>query len=171
MTHLRHQSRPRQRMTLDTSARDMGGVTARVRVDGIAEPVEVRQLRNDTYRVSIEGHQFEVVVARDTDTDWGCVDGRVYRWSRGTPDDADAAAPTTDHMPIAATTPATVTAVMVAVDQTVARGDTLVVLEAMKMEMPLRAPRDGRVTAVLCAQGDQVNPGVPLVELDYIARS
>ena len=61
---------------------------------------------------------------------------------------------------------ATVTAVMVTVGQAVARGDTLVVLEAMKMEIPLRAPRYGRVTTVRCTQGDQVDAGVPLVELD-----
>ena len=62
--------------------------------------------------------------------------------------------------------PATVTAVMVAAGQTVARGDTLVVLEAMKMEIPLRAPRDGRVTAVRCEKGDQVDAGVPLVVVE-----
>ena len=55
--------------------------------------------------------------------------------------------------------------------QAVARGDTLVVLEAMKMEIPLRAPRDGRVSAVLCAAGDQVDADVPLVELDALDQS
>ena len=157
-------SRPPRRVTLDTVAHDAGGVTGRVRVEGIDEPVEVRRVGDDTYRVSIEGHRFEVVVARGTDTDWGCVDGRTYRWTRGPRRDGDAP-PDTDDAPIAATMPATVTAVKVAAGQTVARGDTLVVLEAMKMEIPLRAPRDARVTAVRCAQGDQVDPGVPLVEL------
>ena len=62
--------------------------------------------------------------------------------------------------------PAIVTAVTVAPGQTVARGDTLVVLEAMKMELPLKAPRDGRVTAVRCGVGDRVDPDTPLMELD-----
>ena len=160
-------SRPPQRVTLDTVARDAGGVTGQVRVEGVDEPVEVRRLGDNTYRVSIEGHQFEVVVARGTETDWGCVDGRTYRWPRGPR--RDDAPPDTGDAPIAATMPATVTAVMVAAGQTVARGDTLVVLEAMKMEIPLRAPRDGRVTAVRCEEGDQVDAGEPLVTLD--ARS
>jgi len=155
--------RPPRQVTLDTVARDAGGVAGRVRVDGIDDRVTVHRLGDDTYLVSIEGHRFEVVVARWTDTDWGCVDGQTYRWPRG-PRDGDAP-PDTDDTPIAATTPATVTAVKVAAGQTVAWGDTLVVLEAMKMEIPLRAPRDGRVTAVRCAEGDQVDPGVPLVEL------
>ena len=155
-------SRPRRRVTL-VGAAATGDGTRRVRVEGLETPVEVRRLGGDTYRVSFEGRQFDVVVARATDTDWGHVGGRVYRWGRGTSDDA---APPDLNAPIAALTPATVTAVEVAAGQTVARGDTLVVLEAMKMEIPLKAPRDGRVTAVRCAPGDQVAPGVRLVELD-----
>ena len=156
-------TRPAGRVTLDSIARDAGGVTGRVRVEGLEEPVEVRWLGDDTYRVSIEGRRFEVVVARGPDTDWGCVDGRVFRWPRGSRDDDHA--PDSEDRPLASTTPARVTAVNVGAGQTVARGDTLVVLEAMKMEIPLKAPRDGRVTAVRCKEGDQVDPGVPLVEL------
>ena len=155
-------SRPPQWVTLDTIARDAGGVTGQVRVEGLDEPVEVRSHGDDVYRVSIARRRFDVVVARGTDTVWGWVEGRTYRWPRGSQDDTP---PDTDDTPIAATTPATVTAVKVAAGQTVARGDTLVMLEAMKMEIPLRAPRDGRVTAVRCGEGDQVEPGVPLVEL------
>jgi biotin carboxyl carrier protein len=39
-------------------------------------------------------------------------------------------------------------------------------LEAMKMELPIRAPRDARVKAIACRQGDLVQPGVPLLELE-----
>jgi urea carboxylase len=39
-------------------------------------------------------------------------------------------------------------------------------LEAMKMELPIKAPRDGRVTAVHCKPGELVQPGVPLLELE-----
>ncbi len=157
-------SHARRRLSLDTVTRDTDGASGRVLVDGLDEAVEVRSLGDGTYRVSIDGHQFNVVVARDADTDWGWVDGRTYQWRRGLRDND--ALPDTDDTPIAATTPATVTAVKVTAGQTVARGDTLLVLEAMKMEIPLRAPRDGRVTGVSCAEGDQVDPGVPLVELD-----
>ena len=157
-------SRPPRLVTLDTVARDAGGVMGRVRVDGIDELVEVRRLGDGTYRVSVAGHRFEVVVARGTNTDWGYVDGRTYCWPRGLRHDD--APPDTGDAPIAATMPATVTAVMVAAGQTVARGDTLVVLEAMKMEIPLRAPRDGRVAAVRCEKGDQVDAGEPLVVVE-----
>lgn len=55
--------------------------------------------------------------------------------------------------------------VLVEVGQTVAAGDTLVVLEAMKMEMPIRAPHDGTVTTVHCAEGELVTPDKPVVVL------
>ncbi|TAK13920.1 MAG: acetyl-CoA carboxylase biotin carboxyl carrier protein subunit [Acidobacteria bacterium] len=55
--------------------------------------------------------------------------------------------------------------VLVEPGQAVAAGDTLVVLEAMKMEMPIRAPRAGTVTAVNCAEGELVTPDGPVVVL------
>jgi urea carboxylase len=44
-----------------------------------------------------------------------------------------------------------------------AAGDALVVLEAMKMEMSVRAPAAGTVATVLVAPGQEVRPGQPLV--------
>jgi acetyl-CoA/propionyl-CoA carboxylase biotin carboxyl carrier protein len=55
--------------------------------------------------------------------------------------------------------------VLVERGQQVAAGDTLVVLEAMKMEMPIRAPHAGTVTVVNCAEGDLVTPDNPVVVL------
>lgn len=55
--------------------------------------------------------------------------------------------------------------VLVEVGQTVAAGDTLVVLEAMKMEMPIRAPHAGTVTALNCSEGELVTPDRPVVVL------
>jgi propionyl-CoA carboxylase alpha chain len=45
----------------------------------------------------------------------------------------------------------------------VSEGDSLIVMEAMKMEHTLRAPHRGTVTSVLCAPGDQVEAGAVLV--------
>ena len=69
------------------------------------------------------------------------------------------------HESLAAPMPATVIAVNVKLGDPVSRGDILVLLEAMKMELPLRAPADGKVTAVNCQAGELVQPGTPLVEI------
>jgi biotin carboxyl carrier protein len=61
--------------------------------------------------------------------------------------------------------PATVVKILVTAGQTVRHGDTLVVLEAMKMELPIRAPADATVQAVNCREGELVQPDRTLVEL------
>jgi 3-methylcrotonyl-CoA carboxylase alpha subunit len=61
--------------------------------------------------------------------------------------------------------PATVTRIVAQVGQRVAAGDTLVLLEAMKMELAIRAPHAGTVARIACEPGTLVQPGAPLVEI------
>ncbi|WP_112138364.1 urea carboxylase [Glycomyces dulcitolivorans] len=58
---------------------------------------------------------------------------------------------------------ASVWRVNVAEGDTVTAGDTVVVLEAMKLEMPVACTVSGTVTRVLAAPGDQAAPGAPLL--------
>jgi 3-methylcrotonyl-CoA carboxylase alpha subunit len=60
--------------------------------------------------------------------------------------------------------PATVIKVLVAPGVAVRKGDTVVVLEAMKMELPIRATSDATVKAVHCREGELVQPDAVLVE-------
>jgi 3-methylcrotonyl-CoA carboxylase alpha subunit len=64
---------------------------------------------------------------------------------------------------VAAPIPGRIASVLVAVGETVRRGQTLLVLEAMKMEMPLTAPADGVIATLRCAAGDMVDEGIELV--------
>jgi 3-methylcrotonyl-CoA carboxylase alpha subunit len=56
--------------------------------------------------------------------------------------------------------------VLVSAGDAVSRGDALVVLEAMKMEQRMTAPRDGVVKTVPCAAGQSVERGQVLVEFE-----
>jgi 3-methylcrotonyl-CoA carboxylase alpha subunit len=60
--------------------------------------------------------------------------------------------------------PATVIAVQVEAGDAVKKGDVVVVLEAMKMELPLRALGDGVVSAVRCRAGELVQADATLIE-------
>jgi biotin carboxyl carrier protein len=61
--------------------------------------------------------------------------------------------------------PGTIVSVSVAVGDSVAAGATLMVVEAMKMEHAILAPKAGRVLAVHYARGDRVTEGAVLVEV------
>lgn len=65
--------------------------------------------------------------------------------------------------PVKAPLPGVVTAINVNVGQKVKKGETVVVLEAMKMENNIAAECDGTVTSVCAAQGDSVMEGTVLV--------
>ena len=59
--------------------------------------------------------------------------------------------------------PGTILSVNVNVGDTVAEGQVLMVLEAMKMENEIMAPKAGTVTQVLVSKGSTVDTGAPLV--------
>jgi acetyl-CoA carboxylase biotin carboxyl carrier protein len=59
----------------------------------------------------------------------------------------------------------TVWKIEVAEGDRVNEGDTVVILESMKMEMPVEAEASGTVDAILCEEGESVDEGQPLVRL------
>ncbi|WP_043359936.1 biotin/lipoyl-binding carrier protein [Belnapia sp. F-4-1] len=50
--------------------------------------------------------------------------------------------------------------------QQVAEGDVLMILESMKMEIPVESPRAGTVKSILVAEGDEVQEGQVVLLLD-----
>ena len=66
---------------------------------------------------------------------------------------------------VTAPLPGAITKISVKVGDTVATGDTVLLMEAMKMENSITAETGGTVKAILCKEGDQVQSGQALVEL------
>jgi len=60
----------------------------------------------------------------------------------------------------------TVWKIEVAVGDTVEDGDTVVILESMKMEMPVESEDDGKVAEIRCEEGQSVQEGDVLVVLE-----
>ena len=68
-------------------------------------------------------------------------------------------------VPILSELNAVVLKIEVAVGDRVREGDTLIVLEAMKMEIPVAAPRNGTVIAILVREKQLVEEGEKLAAL------
>lgn len=60
----------------------------------------------------------------------------------------------------------TVFKVMVSVGEEVTAGQTVIVLESMKMEIPVDAEFNGKVSEVLVAEGDFVNEGDAVISFE-----
>lgn len=118
------------------------------------------------YRVTgPDGHSQLVALAGPPHATWAASDGRAVelvvdgsprRAGGGRAADSDMTAPM----------PATVVSLPVAPGDHVEAGAPVVVLEAMKMELTIRASKAGIVRAVRCAKGEIVSPGTPLVEIE-----
>ena len=146
-----------------------GAVAARIDAEGAVRiddtTFTVTPAGPGLYVVDDGRQRWHVAVADAGDVRWVSVDGQVAiveleAGGIGRPRKKTAAAAA-----MMAPMPATVVKVLVKSGQPVREGETVLVLEAMKMELPIRAPRDGIVTAVHCEQGELVQPGVALVDL------
>lgn len=137
----------------------------RVTIDGVVYIVD--DIGPGIYRVGDGVRHWTVAVAGPADDRWISVDGQVSRVEVATGATAGRRKRRSGGADaLSAPMPATVVKLLVEPGATVKQGDTLVVLEAMKMELPVRAPRDGVVRHVRCRAGELVQPGVALLELD-----
>ena len=116
------------------------------------------------YVIDADGRQVRVAVADDAQATWVFVAGQTWRLEK-----ALAGRPRAKGRgdgSVMSPMPATVVAINVTPGHPVNEGDTVIVLEAMKMELPIKAPRSGVVTALHCSKGELVQPGVNLLEIE-----
>lgn len=142
------------------------------------------------YKYTIEGNKYNVAINEVNETTAKvAVNGTEYvvEWEKpveekpvvkvqpaaAKPAAAPAAAPaaTASAAPVAGHAiktplPGVIIEVKVKVGDTVKKGDTVVTLEAMKMENNINADRDGKVTAIQVSKGDTVADGAVLVVLE-----
>ncbi|MCC7033870.1 MAG: hypothetical protein IT179_13685 [Acidobacteria bacterium] len=154
-------------ITLRVGARDVAArldSNGHVHVDG--RGYRVTAVSPGIYLVADGGQRWRVAVAEAGGARWVAVDGQVAVIELGGASSRSSGRRSGHAGAMAAPMPATVVKILVAPGQEIAEGATVLVLEAMKMELPIRAPRAGVVKAVRCAQGELVQPGVSLVELE-----
>lgn len=137
-------------------------------VDGRSYEVEAALLDDSTVQLVADGVVHTLPVVRIGDAYHVAISGEVYVL---TPTAAGTGAG--EHHAVLATPqivapmPGKVLQVLVRPGQTVAAGDGLLILEAMKMEHRMTAEAAATVRAVHVADGQMVDAGAVLVELDY----
>ena len=137
----------------------------RIRVGEQGDVFAVTAVGAGEYLVSRAGRTWRVAVAGPPEARWVGCDGSSARVDVQPEGHARAPRVRALHGALSAPMPGTIIDVAVVVGQRVRAGDVLLTLEAMKMELPIRAPKDGVVSVVRCAPGELVQPGLPLIEI------
>lgn len=132
--------------------------------DGTGHDVRMVSAADHTVHLLVDGRAEHAVLNVQRDVVEVVHRGQRWAWERPDPfgDHAAAAGDGTLLAPM----PGTVLAFNVAEGQAVAEGETLGVMEAMKMELALRAPFAGTVTSVGAAAGDLVKLGAALFTVE-----
>lgn len=115
------------------------------------------------YNVNVNGTAYEVTVEEVVG---GAAPAPVAAAPAAAPAPAPVAAPAGAGEQVKSPMPGNILSVNVNVGDTVAEGQVLMILEAMKMENEIMAPHDAKVAQVLAAKGATVNTGDVLVVLE-----
>ena len=149
------------------------GENFRVSRNGTA--TAVRLLHHDGTNLIIEqvkedGMRQRIRAAGQLDGDrrYVWVNGRSFSYQRLR--DRQKTVVDSDTSRLSASIPAVVAEILVNVGDTVADGDKLILLESMKMVIPIQAKFPGIVTGINCQAGDAVQPGDPLIHIDELTQ-
>ena len=129
----------------------------------------IERIAPGTYAVEIDGRRQLVYMAGASSNAWAVWNGNVYRGDFTPTSSRDARGRRSAgqvRQVLTAPMPATVIKMLVSPGQQVRKGDTVVVLEAMKMELPIRAMADATVAAVHFRDGELVQADAALVEFE-----
>jgi len=121
------------------------------------------------YTITVNGNVYDVVVEEGASTG-APVAAKAPAAPKAAPKAAPAAAPKASQaagsVKIEAGAAGKVFKIEASVGQTVKAGDAVVIIEAMKMEIPVVAPQDGTVASIDVAVGDAVDAGAVLATLN-----
>lgn len=158
---LQHQGR---HFTLDVQ-RD--GTSYRVNDGSTDRHVQAEFLSDETLVIEVEEKRHRVAFARSDDTFLVAIDGATYTLTREQSGADGAPLATVASPEIVAPMPGKVIQVLVKAGDAIARGQTVIVLEAMKMENRLLAEASGIVEAIEVSSGDLVEGGQVLAVIKY----
>lgn len=142
-----------------------------ITIDGETYPIDLRAVDESTFSLLINNASHEALVEARNDEMHVLLRGRLYttrvedeRASRLSRSGGGLHAGS-GEVTIKSPMPGLIVAVPIDEGQAVKKGQTVVVLESMKMENELKAPRDGTIASIKVAPRQSVEQGQPLVVL------
>ncbi len=134
-------------------------------IDGKEYKVEIGDITDNVADVRVNGEAFKVEMEPEDEPE----KKKVVLGKPAEEKSADEAAPAANvntANAVKAPLPGVITSIEVEVGQEVSAGDTVVVLEAMKMANNIEAEKSGKVTAICVKQGENVMEDAPLVVIE-----
>lgn len=130
--------------------------------------VEVQLLRAEAGQLDmlIDGAPVSALVSQDGAKRWVTINGQTLVLTKASRMRKNAGHDEHSAGQLLAPMPGQVRAVQTAPDQPVSKGQTLLIVEAMKMEIKVIAPFDGRVKALLVKVGQTVDKEQLLIEIE-----
>ena len=143
------------------------------KVQGVDYDVEIEEVEGNLAKVSVNGIPFEVELKRPINPVHAIKKPKVAAPKPAAPAPAPAAAPVAaapaaapgSGNPVKAPLPGTISSISVKVGDQVNVGDTVLVLEAMKMQNNIEAEYAGTVTSIVVNLGDSVMEGAVLLTI------
>ena len=156
--------------------------TYQYKVQGVDYEVEIAEVEGKISKVNVNGIPFEIemqkpinaakhpelaAIKRATPAPISATGGTTAAPTKAAPAPKVSAAPAPagSGTPLKAPLPGTITEIKVVVGQQVNVGDTVLVLEAMKMQNSIEAETAGQVTSILVNKGDTVMEGAVLLTI------
>ena len=127
--------------------------------------VTAKVLSAGQFQFTLDNIIYKCSVAKDGDIRFIHLDGQEYELRRVTEHDEDFEE-TEDEGSLSSPMPGRIVKLLVKVGQKIAKGQELLVVEAMKMENKIISPFDGIVKEIFYSSGDQIEANVPLMEID-----
>jgi biotin carboxyl carrier protein len=153
------------RNTLYEISLDRDGESLRASVDGQPHSLELLDSQPGVLSLRFDGRPMTLYWAADGATKWVSLEGCTYRLDPPAPRGARSGGEAGGAQAVRAPMPAQVRAVQVAAGEAVSAGQTLLLLEAMKMEIRIRAPQAGQVLRLHVAAGQTVEKDQLLAEI------
>lgn len=133
-------------------------------IDGKEYVVAIGEIIENTANVTVNGEEFKVEMEPEKEPEKKKV--VLGQPSVEKTEETSTTVNVNTSNAVKAPLPGVITSIEVVVGQDVKAGDTVVILEAMKMANNIEAEKDGKVTAICVKQGENVLEDAPLVVIE-----